>query len=893
MSESTAAVLTLDDVVRVLRITAHDSPDSIFVLDREGVFLMANETLCAALRVDECTLIGHRFELSARSTDPERILEAFRSARSGTAARYRGSGTRSDGEPFVAEVTQVPIRLDGEVVAVLGTAVDITASDRDDAEARQGEDLLRLAGRLARFGGWSVDASTRQVSLSKDARTMLGLPDDTPDLTAAAWALHPDDERERVAGELERCLATGDSFDIESTMITTSGERLTIRTVGEAVVDAQGVVIAARGAICDISDTVSARERERELEARLAGTLNAITDGIFFLDHEWTITYVNERGAEMSRSTVDAMVGAVIWQLFPAAADAGFRSSFEQAIQSRERVVHRALFVPFGRWFESTAYPTERGVAVYFRDVTDEEAIRAEALASQRKIAQQAALLDSASDAMIVRDLDNRVQYWNAAATRLYGWTAAEAEGQWVGDLIYADLGVLEHATEQVLRDGYFADEVEQRDKNGRSVVVDCRWQLLTDDDGAPRAIFAINTDITEYRAEQEARQRAQRLESLGTLAGGIAHDLNNVLTPILMSVQLLESDETDPERAEMLASMETAVKRGAEMVRQVLSFARGVEGRRIAVDVDRLLDDLLAFARDALPRGVTLDVDRVAPLPGTIGDPTQLLQVLINLVTNAKDAMGTSGRLRISAEVLDIVDEYTSVSHAAAAGSYIAIAVEDDGHGMPAEVAAKIFEPFFTTKSPGRGTGLGLATSLSIMRSHGGFMQVYSEPEHGTRFIMGLPVAADGAAGQPAAPASRSAMPRGEGELVLVIDDEETIRTVTSRTLEVHGYRTLTAANGREAIDIIEHGGERVDLVLTDMMMPVMDGAATSAYLEEHHPSIPIIAASGLNSGGSGERSVGMGIARFIAKPYTTSLLLTTVRDTLLEHRSTDQEGS
>lgn len=889
MTESTASV-TLNDIVRALRITGRDNPDVLFLLDRDGAFLMANPALCDALRVDESVLIGRRFDLSARSTDPDRILEAFRTARSGAPARYRGTGTRDTGEPFVTEVTQVPITIDDEVVAVLGTAVDLTATDRDDADSRQSEDLLRLASRLARFGGWSVDAITQRVTLSAGARSMLGIADDTPDLTAAAWALHPDDQREKVGRELERCIATGDPFDIESIMLTTSGESLTIRTVGEAVRDADGAVVGARGAICDVSDAVAARERERALESRLSAALTSISDGIYFLDGANRVTYGNPTALEMLRFTEDQLRSTSIWELFPDAIDAGYRDAFETARRTGERVVHRAYYSPFDRWFETTAYPAGDDLAVYLRDVTDDELARATARRTQEQLAQQAALLDSASDAMLVRDLDGTVRYWNQAAASLYGWTAEEAVGRHVADLIGMDPEVRAQAVAELLRDGVYTGELSQTTRDGRSIIVDCRWQVLSDEASGDLKIFAVNTDITEYRAELESRQRAQRLESLGTLAGGIAHDLNNVLTPVLMAVQLLESDESDPERAEILATAETAVKRGADMVRQVLSFARGVEGRRMPVDVDRLLDELLAFTRDTLPPGVVLEVDRSTPLPPTVGDPTQLLQVLINLVANAKDAMGTQGRLRISARPLEIVDEYTSVSHSAAPGAYLAIAIEDDGHGMPPEVAAKIFEPFFTTKPPGKGTGLGLATSLTIVRSHGGFMQVYSEPDQGTRFLVGLPVTDESDASLAPSRSAHTPIPRGEGELVLVVDDEETIRFVTSRTLEMYGYRTLVAENGQQAIAMIEHGTETVDLVLTDMMMPVMDGAATSAYLEEHHPHIPIIAASGLNSGGSSSRSVGMGISRFLAKPYTTGQLLTSVRDTLLEHRARDQ---
>lgn len=874
----------LATVVHALRLAFHDSPDPAFALDTEGRFLMVNPVLCAFLRVNEESLLGRPYDLFSQSTDAERIRASVATAAGGSATRYRATGTRLDGEPFVTEVTLLPLRLGGEVVAVAGTAADLTLTGAADAAAQRSADLLRLAGRIARFGGWSVDAESRAVDLSEGARRILGIPPDAEDVSAVAWALHPEEERPRIGALLDRCLTTGEPFELESVMLTTSGERLMIRTIGEAERRSDGTIVGARGAILDVTAAAAARERERALEARLSATLSSIGDGIIFVDENDQVTYANPRAVAMSQRTADELLGSPLWTLFPEAIESGFRDAFQKARETGGRVEHRAFFPPYERWFETTAYPTVEGLAVYLRDVTDEQAIADEAERAQERLAYQAALLDTARDAMLVREIGGTVLYWNRAAAELYGWSVEEAIGKNVFDLIVSEPVARDAALDEVMRTGFFAGELEQRTRDGRTIIVDCRWQLLYEN-GQPSALFAVNSDITEYARELEARQRAQRLESLGTLAGGIAHDLNNVLTPILMSTQLLAQDETDPERRELLASMETAVKRGAEMIRQVLTFARGVDGRRIRVDVGRLLDDLLILTRDVLPRGVAVSVHRDDPLPAIIGDPTQLLQVLVNLVTNARDAMGETGRLSISAGPLEIVDEYTSVSHAAAPGHYLQLAVEDSGHGMPSDIAAKIFEPFFTTKAHGRGTGLGLATSLAIVRSHGGFMQVYSEPGRGTRFIIGLPIDAESPSVEDVPGAEPAPLPRGSGEMVLVVDDEEAIRNVTRRTLEAYGYRVLVAADGREAIEIIEHGDVAVDLVLTDMMMPVMDGAATSAYLEEHHPQIPIIAASGLNSGGDSS-AVGMGIARFIGKPYTTAALLTSVSDTLREHR-------
>ena len=459
-----------------------------------------------------------------------------------------------------------------------------------------------------------------------------------------------------------------------------------------------------------------------------------------------------------------------------------------------------------------------------------------------------------------------------------------------VTELIYDNLDEFNAAADEVMREGYWAGELIQRTRGGRSIVADCRWQVLHSADGEPEAVLCVNTDITAYRREQETRARSQRMESLGTLAGGIAHDLNNVLTPILMSAQLLAHDERDPGRLELLTTLESSVKRGAEMVRQVLAFARGVEGRRDSVSMDTLLDDLEAYARDALPPTIALEVTRPESLASSTGDATQFMQVMINLLLNARDAMTEGGRLRVSAAIEQYDTDVVSIGHTASAGDYAVFSVEDSGHGMTPDVVAKVFEPFFTTKEAGKGTGLGLSTTLAIVRSHGGFLQVYSEPEHGTCFRVGIPISSTVAQSRPTL-ADGEPLPHGEGEHVLVVDDEEFVRRITCQTLEAHGFRTTQAANGQEAIDFIESGSDRVDLVITDMMMPVMDGAVTTAYLEEHHPEIPIIAASGLTSHGDSSGSVGMGVSRFLPKPYTTSLLLRTVRDTLREHESEHED--
>ncbi len=880
----------LASIVAALRTVSESSPDSVFVLDTDGRFLMVNPTLCALLGIDESAVLGQHFERPGRSTDGEQVRDAVAEALAGEPQRYRASWTTLRGDLIVSEITLLPLRRGDRVVAVHGTGRNLTAESSELADRQRSEELLRIAGRVARFGGWHLDGETRRVTLSEGARRILELPDDVDDVVVREWALDAIDNLTSMGERVETCLRDGTPFDVESTMKTGSGRTITVRTIGQAERRADGQITGVYGAIWDVTESAEARRRERALESRLTATVSSISDGFFFVDHDDRMTYLNPAAIEMSRRTLPELLGEQLWTLFPEAVEAGFREAFNRARVTGERVVYRAHFAPYDRWFETTAYGATEGLAVYLRDVTDEHAAQEAARHDHERLAYQAALLDTARDAMLVRKLDGTILYWNKAAAELYGCPVDEAIGSNVFDIIRTEPVSRDAALEEVMRTGFFAGELQQTGRHGRPLIVDCRWQLLRDEDGVPTGLFAVNSDITDYRREQETRQRAQRLESLGTLAGGIAHDLNNVLTPILMSVQLLAQDEDDADRRALLSTMEAAVKRGSEMIRQVLTFARGVDGRRTTVDIGVLLDDLQALARDLVPHGITVQVERRADLPSTVGDPTQLLQVLVNLVTNARDAVGEDGRISLTATPLEIADEYTSVSHTVAPGAYVQIAVEDSGQGMPTTVAEKIFEPFFTTKPHGKGTGLGLATSLSIVRSHGGFMQVYSEEGRGTRFIVGLPVATRPESSNDAVAANADLLPRGNGETILVIDDEESIRTVTRRTLEAYGYRVVTAADGREGIDLVERAQHPFDLVLTDMMMPVMDGAATSAYLEEHYPDLPIIAASGLSAGGD-STSVGMGIARFLAKPYTTRTLVTSVSDTLREHRSSTQQ--
>lgn len=490
------------------------------------------------------------------------------------------------------------------------------------------------------------------------------------------------------------------------------------------------------------------------------------------------------------------------------------------------------------------------------------------------RIREQASLLDRAQDAIIVRDLNHAITFWNKSAERLYGWTAEEVLGRSVRDFLHRDSSVYDQAYADTLESGEWAGEMIKIDKRGHELTIEGRWTLVCDESGDPRSIFMINTDISEHRKLEQQFLRAQRLESIGTLAGGIAHDLNNMLAPISMAIELLKMRVTEGRAVELLDTIASSARRGADMVGQVLSFARGMEGRRVEIHPRQLILELETILRDTFLKKIEVEVRADRDLWTIHGDPTQLHQVLLNLCVNARDALPGGGKISIVAGNVEIDGSFAAMNLEANEGPHVRIEVLDNGGGISLEIMDKIFDPFFTTKSVGNGSGLGLSTSLAIVKSHGGFIRAESQPGEGTRFRVYLPALPDTDFVAPVSE-SRPALPTGHGEGVLIIDDEASIRQITQQTLEAFGYRTFLASNGDEAISLYVMNRSDISLVLTDMMMPVMDGSATIEFLMKINPDIRIIATSGVTANRELAEFSGTGVKDFLQKPYTAEILL------------------
>jgi PAS domain S-box-containing protein len=510
------------------------------------------------------------------------------------------------------------------------------------------------------------------------------------------------------------------------------------------------------------------------------------------------------------------------------------------------------------------------------RDITKERK-------AEEHVLSQAEFLNKARDAIIVRNLEGTIIFWNQGAERIYGWTREEAIGRNKKDLLCVDPKVFEIAHKLLLEKGEAFTEIQQKTKDRRTLTVEARWTLIRDEDENPQAVLAINTDITERKKIELQFLKAQRMESVGTLSSGIAHELNNVLAPITMSIHLLKDIVQDPEGIDILDTIEESAKRGADIVRQVLSFARGMQGERTQVLLKPILKDMEKVIKSTFPKNIRL----VSSIPkntwAMIGDPTQMHQILLNLCLNARDAMPNGGNLTIAVENCLIDENYAAMNSQAKAGRHLKISVTDSGMGIPPALIDKIFEPFFTTKELHKGTGLGLSTVMAIVKSHDGFVNVYSEPGKGTSFKLYLPATEISSAPRKL-PSEKVNLLRGKGETVLVVDDEASIRNIAGKTLTATGYQVMTAADGAEAVALYLKHRNEIAVILTDLMMPVMDGRATIHALLRINPEVKIVAASGLNANGESAKVSVPGIKHFLTKPYTAEALLKTIRKILDE---------
>ncbi len=750
-------------------------------------------------------------------------------------------------------------------------------------ELAESEERFQLALSGSAAGLWDWNLFTDEVYFSARFKRLLGFdPDAFPnELNAYLERIHPDDRARMRTSRIEH-IEQRTPFDVEFRVLARSGEIRWVQSRAQALWNEEGVAHRMVGWIIDITDRRDTEERLRLHESVLKETGRIAKVGGWSFDPRTGEGFWTDEVARIydidSASATSAQLGL---QHFEGEHRARIEAAIEAAVRDRQPYdLELELVSARGvrKWVRTIGHPVIENDAVVrlrgsIQDITD----RVEAV---RRIRRQADLLDRASDAIILRDLDNRVQFWSKGAERLYGWSAEEAMGRDLTAHLFKDPEVIVGPRAELIRDGEWSGELVQTCRDGREIHVHTRWTLLADGGGAPEAILSINSDVTAQKDLEARFLRAQRLESIGTLAGGIAHDFNNVLSPIMMAIALLRIRHEDEETDKLLQMLETSANRGKDLVRQVLGFSRGLDGERIILQPAHILNEIGNIAVDTFPKSIEVQVDCVKNAWLLHGDPTQIHQVVMNLCVNARDAMPGGGRLELKLENVRLDETYAQMHPDARPGPHVCIAVGDQGTGIPPEIRDRIFEPFFTTKETGRGTGLGLSTVRGIVRSHGGFINLYSELGRGTTFRVYLPASeADLAAAAAEAPRKLENL-RGRGEMILLVDDEAAIRRVASRTLETFGYRVLTAANGAEGVSLYVLHRHEIAVVLSDLAMPVMDGLAMAHALKSIAPEVRMIGTSGLATAGVEAKLRDLGVEHFLNKPFVAENLLRSLRE-------------
>ncbi|HWA25855.1 MAG TPA: response regulator [Lacunisphaera sp.] len=624
----------------------------------------------------------------------------------------------------------------------------------------------------------------------------------------------------------------------------------------------------------------------RASELRSRQVFNAANDAMFLVSLDGQgrpdrVVDANEAASDLLGYSHEELLGRPVHELEVAEGEEPTIAALSDRLSREKRLVfERTLKSKDGRRIPTElsvrSFPAEVGpmVIAAARDITE----RKRAEEAQRRNAQQLRdILDGLFSFVGLLSLDGILLEVNRAALEVGGLKREDVVGTYFPQAYWwshsPDVQLqLKDALARAIRGEFIRYDVAIRVAGGREMIVDFAVSPLREEGGRVSQLVATAVDITERKKLEQQFLRAQRMEAIGTLASGVAHDLNNILAPMLMGAGLLKNKLTSEREQAILNIIETGAQRGAGIIRQLLTFSRGTEVARSSVQLRHLINDMHHLAQETFPRNLELERKVPADLWAVKADPTQLHQVLMNLCVNARDAMPDGGRLTLSAENVRLSEAQAKLNPQAKPGPYVVLTVADTGEGIPREIIERIFDPFFTTKPVGKGTGLGLSTVLAIAKNHGGFVTVYSEPGKGSVFKVYLP-----AAETPGTTVAADAtdVPRGNGELLLLVDDEPGLRESTRLVLEENGYRVLTATNGEEGVREFLARRDEVRAVVTDMMMPVMDGVDMIRTIRLVAERLPIVGMSGMDEIKRRDELAALGVREVLMKPCEPRLLL------------------
>jgi two-component system, cell cycle sensor histidine kinase and response regulator CckA len=769
---------------------------------------------------------------------------------------------------------------DGKVTRMLGIRMDVTERKRAEEALQASEEKYRTLFEES-FDGLFVTSPTGKIlDMNKKGVAIFGY--DTKeemsrlDLGRDVYAYPVD--RKRILAMVE---AQG-SAEYEVVVKKKNGELMITQSSLTAVRDEQGAITTYRGIIRDITERKRVEEALRAASLYNRSLIEASLDPLVTISAEGKITDVNRATERVTGYARDELIGTDFADYFTDSQKArvGYQRAFTEGIVKdyELEIRHRdGGLTPV--MYNASVYRGSAGEIVGLfaaaRDISRSKQ-------AEEKNLWLAAIVESSDDAIIGKTLDGTITSWNKGAANIYGYQDAEVLGKPISLLVPPDR---QDEVQQLLgriRRGEHVEHYEtvRRKKGEREIDVSLTISPIRTAEGRIMGASTIARDITEQKSLQRQLLHAQKMESIGTLAGGIAHDFNNLLTVVLgfSELLLIRKDERDPAHAD-LKKINQAARSGADLVQRILAFSTKTEINPRPLNLNHEIEQAKKLLARTIPKMIEIELALSDELATVNADPVQIEQVLMNLAVNARDAMPDGGKLTIETKDVALDEEYCRMHLGAKPGDYVLLSVSDTGHGMDKETLSRIFEPFYTTKGVGRGTGLGLSMVYGIVKQHGGYITCYSEPGMGTTFKICLPVIP--AEGKPETPEDKPSLPRGT-ERILLVDDDEFVRDLGKSILEHSGYTVLTAAKGKEALNLYKKERGNISLVILDLIMPEMGGKECLKGLLKIDPRVKVLIASGYAAEGQTKDTIETGARGFVGKPYNMRQMLQAVREVL-----------
>jgi PAS domain S-box-containing protein len=857
-----------EEEIKMLAKFPSENPSPILRIDRDGIILNANEASRALLQDWDCSL-GDCVPTFWR----EVIMEVLTCLERKTIEIKLGERCFSF---FV-----IPISEAGYVNLY---GLDITERKRAEDELKESEGKFRGIFDNASDGMFIVDLKARKFFMCNAAcAKMLGYAQEEFSTLDIA-TIHPEEDLPFINDQIMK-------FSREE-----AGVRSDIRfkrrdgSIFAADLSPALLTIAEKKYLLIIFKDITERKQAEDalLDSReyLNKIIDTIGDPIFVKDSNHRFVLVNDAQCNLAGHSREELLGKTDYDFFPKdQADVFWNRDDNVLVTGKENVNEELITDTHGVVHtivtKKTLY-TDAGENKFIVGIIRDISERKKEEEKLRKSEEKYRLIsENVADLIAVIDLDGKRIYNSPSYKDLLGDPGRFQGTDSFQEIHLEDREKIKKIFSETVRSG-MGRQAEYRFVaiDGKNHFIESRSSVIRDSSGNVANVIVLGRDVTDKKLMEQQLLRSQRMESLGTLAGGISHDLNNVLAPILLALNILKTKYIDEYTQKIITTMETSALRGRDIIKQVLTFARGMEGEFIVLQPKHLVLEIENIIYETFPRSITLRTNIQKDTWTIYGDATQIHQVLLNLCVNARDAMPNGGELQLSVENITLDENYARMSTDARPGRYVCISVADTGIGIPPNIKNRIFEPFFTTKEVGKGTGLGLSVTHSIIEGHKGFINVYSEVGKGSTFNVYFPAAEKDEIQK--ATVIKPELPAGQGETILVVDDESSILDITRDTLLMYSYNVLTATDGAEAIAIYAQHKDKVDVVISDIMMPNLDGITATRAMRRMNQSLNIILTSGRQANDPISPKIDFVVQAFLRKPYTAETLLNLLRKTL-----------